>query len=414
MQGDPQKKPSHEILTERVQQLEHDVAEHRAAEQALRESEIQYRLLAETATEMIILCDSELRIRYINSAVTTLSGHRKEDILGRGIDDFLEQDAFLRARRNLEEARRTLDTCTLCETVFRHQDGHLMPIEVNSTPIIKQGAWEGFLFTARDISERKRMNEELLRAKKLESIGVLAGGIAHDYNNLLTAILGYVTLAESYLNPNHEAAPFLGRARKATDMAKELSKKLVTFSKGGKPVRKPGSIRPLLENTVDFALAGSNVRCEHRIPSDIWMVAYDESQMSQVVHNIAVNAREAMPQGGTLRVKTENVSARKRSSHPVDEGNWVHISIEDEGTGIPEQHLDKIFDPYFTTKEMGPKKGLGLGLAICHSVIQNHAGYIFAESGPGRGTAFHIYLPATSTPSGKAPSLRKDTLSCLR
>jgi CheY-like chemotaxis protein len=177
-------------------------------------------------------------------------------------------------------------------------------------------------------------------------------------------------------------------------LARNLSRKLITFAKGGQPVSKPQSIRSILEDTVSFALAGSNVECTIQIPDGTWMVEVDDTQISQAIQNILLNAREAMPNGGMVRVTTENIRHGERKGHPVDSGDWVCISIQDQGVGIAREHQERIFDPYFTTKEMGAKKGLGLGLAISHSVIRNHKGHITVDSEPERGSTFRIYLPA--------------------
>ncbi|MCF8063196.1 MAG: PAS domain S-box protein [Deltaproteobacteria bacterium] len=385
--------PSYEALQQRVREVEDELLERRETEENLRTSEEKYRLLAETATEMIILCDMDRRIVYINRAGLILGGYQEAEILGKPIHRLLEGAELQQNELLLQAAAPDPHGRELWDASLHCKDGHVLPIEVIAAPVIKHGFQQGVLLTARDISARRSMEEELLRAKKLESIGVLAGGIAHDYNNLLTAMMGYITLAESVLDSNEEAKALLGRARHAAVMAKNLSRKLITFSRGGKPMRKPGQVLPLLENALSFALAGSNVECEFRIPPDLWPVEYDESQMSQAIHNIVINAREAMPQGGTLRVRADNLQIPERNGYPVDPGEWVRITIEDEGVGISEEYLDKIFDPYFTTKEMGAKKGLGLGLAISHSVVRNHQGYLFAESEPTRGTAFHLYLP---------------------
>ena len=385
--------PSCETLEERIRELEEALVRHRESEELLRKSEEKYRLLAETAGEMIVLCDKDGRISYVNRAGLVLGGYREQEILGSPIHRFLDGLEFTRDRLPNEETVPSPRDRELWDADLHRRDGSVIPIEVIVAPVIKQGVHRGFLLTARDISDRRGMEEELLRAKKLESIGVLAGGIAHDYNNLLTAIMGYTTLAESLLDPEEEAAALLGRARHAAVMAKNLSRKLITFSRGGQPMRKPGAILPLLENALSFALAGSNLECEFLVSPELWPVEYDESQMSQAIHNIVINAREAMPHGGTIRVRADNLQITKRNGHPVHTGEWVRITIEDEGVGIPEEHLDKIFDPYFTTKEMGAQKGLGLGLAISHSVVRNHQGYVFAESEPTRGTALHIYLP---------------------
>lgn len=404
-------KPSHQALELRVKELEKEVKELRKAEEALRESEKKFRLMIETATQMIVLCNPDWTILYINRAGLALSGYDEKEVLGNSLQNFMDPKEFERIRDRLDQVTQgSCHTEEMCETSFLHLNGHLVPLEANAAPIVKKGVMTGILFTAKDISERRRMEEELLRAKKLESIGVLAGGIAHDYNNLLTAIMGYMTLAESVLKPEDEALAHLGRAHHAAKMAKSLSRKLITFSRGGKPVKKRAPVPPLLENTMSFALAGSNIECEFLVPPHLWPVEYDDSQMSQAIHNIVMNSREAMPRGGIIRVEAENMHIRGRSGHPVDPGDWVRITIEDEGYGISRQHLDRIFDPYFSTKEMGAQKGLGLGLAISHSIIRNHQGYLFAESEPDKGTALHIYLPASNPARGREADLAASDL----
>ncbi len=395
-------KPSYQALEQRVSELEEQAAERIEAHKALQESEERFRLMIETATQMIVLCDPDWKIQYINRAGLTLGGYDEEEVLGHKPVDFMDPQEFERVI-DLKDRFSQLsgDSVKTCETAFIHRKGHMVPVEASAAPTVKEGAVTGFLFTARDISERRQMEEELLRAKKLESIGFLAGGIAHDYNNLLTAMMGYITLAESVLEPDNEALAHLVRARHAANMAKNLSRKLITFSRGGSPMKKRAPVPPLLENTISFALAGSNIECEFLVPPHLWPVEYDDSQMSQAIHNIVINARESMPGGGSIRVEAENMHIRGQTGHPVDPGDWVRITIEDEGYGISTQNLDRIFDPYFSTKEMGAQKGQGLGLAISHSIIRNHQGYLFAESEPDRGTALHIYLPASNPARGR-------------
>ncbi len=393
-----------EALSQRVLDLENQISRLETVEKTLRESEGLYRLLTESATEMILLSDTCWRVVYANRATFALSGYSEEEILGQDIGRFFGREEWERIRAHLENDASSVVPGELCETAFIHHDGYPIHIEVSFTRVAGTDRTAGALFTARDIRERMAMEKELQKARKLESIGVLAGGIAHDYNNLLTAMLGYLTLAESLLPPDVEAQAHLGRARQAAVMAKDLSRKLITFSRGGKPIKKPGSLVPTLEHAVSLALAGSNIASEIQCPDTLWSVEFDEAQISQAIHNIIMNAREAMSRGGTLRVTAENLSIRKQNGHLVGPGDWVRITIEDEGIGIPETLLDKIFDPYFSTKEMGPQKGLGLGLAITHSVILNHQGFVFAESEPGRGTALHVYLPAASTRSARRGS----------
>jgi CheY-like chemotaxis protein len=240
----------------------------------------------------------------------------------------------------------------------------------------------------RDITERQKMEEELVRAQKLESLGNLAGGIAHDFNNILTAILSNSNLAKMYAQDNR-ITDRLTKVEKASLQARELTQQLLTFSKGGAPIKKPTSIAGLIKDSVSFALRGSNVRCHFYIPDGLWSVDIDEGQISQVINNLIINADQAMPEGGIIQVEVENVSLQENLL-PI-RGNYVKLSITDHGVGIPQNYIQKIFDPYFSTKQ----KGSGLGLSTSYSIIKNHDGYIDVGSEVGVGSTFHVYLPAS-------------------
>ncbi|MCK9419231.1 MAG: ATP-binding protein [Nitrospirae bacterium] len=253
---------------------------------------------------------------------------------------------------------------------------------------------EGCLFheqVVREIAERKRMEDELLKSRKLESLGVLAGGIAHDFNNLLTVVLGNIELVTMNDEPGVAASARLEEAKKATLRARDLTQQLLTFSKGGAPIRKTISIGELIRESSAFVLSGSKVKGQFIIPGDLWRTDVDEGQIGQVVHNIIMNADQAMPQGGTITVQCENSTIEADAPLPLASGNYIKISIRDQGVGIPDQHLSRIFDPYFTTKQ----NGTGLGLATAYSIVKKHDGYLAAESDPKAGSTFSIYLPAS-------------------
>ena len=243
----------------------------------------------------------------------------------------------------------------------------------------------------KDLIERKRMEDELLNARRLESIGVLAGGIAHDYNNLLTGILGNISLLSLTLKSDEKAYRLLGQAEKASLKAKDLTQKLLTFSEGGWPVKKTMLIGQLLRDSADFALSGSNVTCDFKIPDDLWAVEIDEGQINQAIQNLVINADQAMPEGGVLKLKAENYTVTEKDNLPLLDGRYVKITVEDHGVGIPKELLSKIFDPYFTTKEIGS----GLGLATTYSIIKRHGGNISVESKTEVGTTFNIHLPVS-------------------
>jgi nitrogen-specific signal transduction histidine kinase/CheY-like chemotaxis protein len=250
---------------------------------------------------------------------------------------------------------------------------------------------KAILGTVTDITKQKKMQEELLKAKKLESIGILAGGIAHDFNNILTGILGNISAAKAKVDSEDEIFRTLIKAEKASLRARDLTQQLLTFSQGGAPIKETTSIGELIEDSADFVLRGSNVRCEFSIPDGLWPVEIDKSQVNQVLYNLIINADQAMPDGGLIKVSAENISLDVKDILPLKKGRYVKIIIEDQGIGIPKEHLQKIFDPYFTTK----KKGDGLGLTTSYSIIKNHNGHIQVESEPGVGSTFMIYLPAS-------------------
>ncbi len=364
-------------------------------EDALKESEEKYRLLAETARDIIIAFDFNGRITYANRAALEISGFSKEEVIGGVLSDVLPPDQLPELKERLTRRSAGDREHFLYESAFINKSGKLIPVEVSSSLIIKDGNPSGVLLTGRDITERKKMEEELLKSKKLESIGVLAGGIAHDYNNLLTSIIGNMSLAQLHMNPEDEAYKLLSEAQKASMGAKDLTQKLITFSKGGAPVKKTAPISPLLKSATEFALSGSNIKCECSIVDDLWPVEIDEAQIGQAINNLVVNAKDAMPEGGTIEINAENLSLDEKSGLLLKKGRYVKISIKDQGSGIPDEYLEKIFDPYFSTKQRSTQKGMGLGLSICHSIINKHGGHISAESASGAGTTFHIYLPAS-------------------
>lgn len=259
-----------------------------------------------------------------------------------------------------------------------------------------KGNLVGAIETLEDVTERRRAEEELIRVQKLESLGMFASGIAHDFNNLLSVMLRNIFAAKLSLADAEELPQDgLEIAEKVGLQAKELAHRLITFAKGGEPMRKVGSVVQLLMNSVDLSLSGSNVRSSFLMPDDIWSVEMDDVQIRQVIRNLVTNAREAMPQGGVVTVIAENVNVTSNSNLPLKEGRYVKWSVKDHGIGISKDNLKKIFDPYFTTKPTGSARGMGLGLAICHAIINKHDGFITVESEMGVGSAFIVYLPAS-------------------
>ncbi len=266
---------------------------------------------------------------------------------------------------------------------------------------------EKVLVSFLDITTRKKMEEEIVRSQKLESVGVLAGGIAHDFNNLLTAILGNISLAKILMSPGDKAYERLNDAETASLRAKDLTQRLLTFSTGGAPVRETISAGEVVRDSVRLACSGSAVKCEIIIPDELCLVEADEGQLHQAFNNIVINAVQAMPKGGKISVKCDNVFLGSGEVPPLERGEYVRIGITDEGIGIPEEHIGRIFDPYFTTRE----KGKGLGLATAYSIVKNHDGHITVKSEIGRGTTFSIYLPASKT---ARPARKPEEMKVMR
>ncbi len=242
-----------------------------------------------------------------------------------------------------------------------------------------------------DVTDRVQLEHELLRTQKLESLGVLAGGIAHDFNNLLTAISTNLSMALMYGNLEDDISDMLGDAEKASYRAKNLTQQLLAFAKGGRPVKRTIPVGKLLGDTAEFALSGSNVRSVCRIPQGLWNISADEGQIGQVIHNLVINADQAMPGGGEIQVSAENVLVGRDDRLPLQEGRYVKLSVADQGIGVPKENLDRIFDPFFTTK----KKGSGLGLATCFTIVNNHGGHIRVDSREDMGTRVDVFLPAS-------------------
>jgi len=255
--------------------------------------------------------------------------------------------------------------------------------------------------TMRDVTLQKKMQEDLIKMEKLESLGVLAGGLAHDFNNILAALLGNISLAQMYLDTKSKAWGNLAEAEKAIDQATGLTKQLLTFAKGGLPIRETANINNLLKDSVRFILRGTKSQARFRLAADLWNIDVDLGQLGQVVNNLILNSVHAMPDGGTIEIKAENIPDGSKVTHELENNKYIKISIKDYGSGIPDNIREKIFDPYFTTKT----EGSGLGLAGAHSIINNHSGYLKFESQTGAGTVFEIYLPASRK---KAPLIVKD------
>ncbi|MFP5213788.1 MAG: PAS domain S-box protein [Acidobacteriota bacterium] len=384
-----------------------DITERKRVEKALRESEERYRQMADLLPQPVFEMDLQGKVTFANRTMFESFHYTPED-LRRGVNvfDVIVPEDHQRLMDSIHK-RLAGEKPSNNQYTGRRRNGSTFPIIAYSSLIVRDDRCVGLRGIVIDITERRKVEEELLRAQKLESIGVLAGGLAHDFNNILTAIIGNVSLARMQTNPADKVFQRLEATEKACFRAKDLTQQLLTFSKGGKPVKKTLRMGDLIRESVTFALRGSNVMCEFAIADDLRFVDVDEGQMNQVLNNLAINADQAMPDGGVIRVTAENVDAGPDAPPPLKPGRYVRISIEDHGGGIPQEHLTRIFDPYFTTKQTGS----GLGLATAYSVINKHNGCLTLTSQLGRGTTFHIHLPASEHESLPAANARPRPLA---
>lgn len=382
--------------------LQQEINERMQAERALIESKEKYRLLVDNTPDLIFSYDREFRYTFVNRSKCRFFGLEEDEIVGKTPHDLGLPKDLVREWENMFHEAMAGNTVQR-ETIVPLPDGTARTFWLALMPVFdERGNVTVITGTGRDLTERKKMETEILKADKLESIGILAGGIAHDFNNYLAMLLANITLAKLYKDDPKMILEKLENMEKAIMRAKDLSNQLFTFAKGGAPVKEKISIKELIADNIKFTLSGSNIRPEIFIADNLHMVEIDEGQFSQVLDNISINAVQAMPEGGVLEVKAENVTleaAGGNSFVPLPEGAYIKITIKDEGTGIPEKYLSKIYDPFFTTKD----KGRGLGLATAYSIIKNHGGYLCADSQMGVGTSFFIYLPAV-TESETSPS----------
>jgi signal transduction histidine kinase/ActR/RegA family two-component response regulator len=275
------------------------------------------------------------------------------------------------------------------EAQWRRRDGQVREIFLKFAASDQNDLEKDLVFAAMDISDLRKMEQERLRIDKLESLGIMAGGIAHDFNNILTIILGNIELVVLEIKKSDKSLDLLLEAEQACQRAQHLAKQLLTFAKGGMPIKRPVHVSKVLQDVVPLALSGSNSAVEILIEEDVWPVEIDEDQIHQVINNILINADQAMPDGGLITVKAKNLFLTA-TDVPLPEGNYVRFSFIDEGIGISQKDLGKIFDPYFTTKQFGN----GLGLTAAFSIVKNHRGHISVDSDIGQGSSFHLYLPA--------------------
>jgi len=389
-------------VSERTEQLRADIRKRESVEVALRASEAMYRSLVDTSPDPIVLCAPDARIHMANRAfLTVFRVGTREAAVGGLLHDFVAPDDRKRAADWWSQPEQPGNVKT-CELDFERRDGTHFPGELRSTVVGSSTAErKGVLSVIRDLTERRQRDNELLRAAKLESLGTLAGGIAHDFNNALATITGCLFLAATRVRDDPETHGLLLEAIDAAFRSTALTKQLLTFSKGGAPVKKCIHAAGLLRRVLEFCLHGSPVAGKLELGTGLWPIDVDEGQLEQVLHNLVINAKQAMPTGGNIQVRAENVIAADPEEDPGAERRYLRISVRDQGVGIAPEDQKRIFDPYFTTKPAGS----GLGLATAYSVVRKHGGFMRCTSSPGQGATFEVHIPASDgIPSATAES----------
>jgi PAS domain S-box-containing protein len=374
--------------------------QHSASRQALHDSEERFRSLASNNPDQVTIYRADGKILYAHSPEDSHPGMTLDKHVGQLVFECLEP---VRAAQTRDRVREALDTGLMQNTRYalqetdgpRYYEERFIPLSSDQVMSIM-----------RDTTELHKTEQKLLKIQKLESVGVLAGGIAHDFNNILTGVLGNVSLAMVGMNPEDGRIELLKECENAVMRAKGLTHQLLTFSKGGKPVRRSMEITNLVMETVAFSLRGSNVKPVYDIQGNLPSVEIDADQISQVIQNIVTNADQAMPDGGSLFVKIDKTKINKIAGLPVAPGEYLRLSFRDQGTGIIEEHLNRVFDPYFTTKQTGS----GLGLASCYSIISNHGGAIDVKSKVSQGTEFTLILPTSASQPSEHESVSDEEL----
>ncbi|UYP45889.1 Sensor histidine kinase RcsC [Candidatus Lokiarchaeum ossiferum] len=373
-------------LMQNIVVIHQDITAYKKSLQIIQENQRKYNDLFNNSRDAIILHEISGKIIEANQSALNLFGYTREELLSFVTDDLHPTDKKI-LQKNLTNEFLS-GSRGLYEIIMQRKNGETFESNVTASIISLDG--EKFIQAIiRDISEQKRRDSEQLRSQKIESIALLAGGIAHDFNNILVGILGNVNYMQLEDDVSNEMLDSLRDIEKATLRATDLTKQLLTFSKGGAPLKKTHDILSIIEESLSFVMRGSKSKCVVEKNSEIPVVEVDAGQMNQVFNNLLINANQAMIDGGTILISLEVIELVNSVDVPLADGNYIHISIKDQGEGISLDTQQHIFEPYFTTK----KKGNGLGLATCYSIIKRHGGYITFESQMAIGTTFHIYLP---------------------
>ena len=383
---------SNKDLVEANLKLAEEIIERKHIEKELRQSNDKYQSIVENSTDTIVLNTPDGKISYISPACKNVLGYYPNELSNNLIsichpeDVKIMKSIYKDAAKGKNGSNVEIRIVTSGKTVKW--------ISFSWAPIFQNQKIYMVLSIIRDITEQKRLQEELMNAKKLESIGILAAGIAHDFNNLLMAVEGNLVLAMDDITEETTCSELLKNAEKAARLAIELSKQMSSFAKSETPIKKVLSLKQIILDAAKFTSKGHNIECEFNFQENLLDVEADKTQITRVINNLILNSIQAMDNKGVITITCANSKVSKTTKLPLDEGNYITISIEDTGTGIAPENIEKIFDPYFTTKEKNAVKGTGLGLSTSYAIIKKHKGHISVKSKINQGSTFSIYLPA--------------------
>jgi PAS domain S-box-containing protein len=373
-----------------------DMTSRKEAELSLAAEKERLAVTLRSIADGVITTDDDARVVSINRAAEELTGFTQLDAQGRPLDDVL---TVVDGTKASELARSALTGALESrDATIQGKDGRRFTVSAKASPIQQtSGQRDGFVIVFRDVAKERQLFESMQRAARLESLGVLAAGIAHDFNNLLSSLYGHLELARDLASG--DARSHLDLAAQAFTRTKALTAQLLAFAKGGAPVRKTASVERTVRECVEFALSGSNVSAVLDVEPGLWSAEFDQHQIGQAIDNLVINAKQAMPQGGVVRVRVRNLIVMREDKASLQPGRYVEISIRDQGPGIPREQLPRIFDPFFTTKAGGN----GLGLSVTYAIMKKHDGAVEVESDLGAGVTVRLFLPAAS--AAKVPTV---------
>ncbi|MBI5634446.1 MAG: DUF3365 domain-containing protein [Nitrospirae bacterium] len=380
-----------------------DITERKKAEESLKALVKEQKIILDNLGVGVLYLKNR-RILWANNSLADMFGYAIDEAIGKGTEIFYPDKKSYADTGERGYAALSRGEVYTADVQMKKKNGSLIWCNIIGQSVNPANAESGSIWLIENISGRKFLEGELIKTRNLESLGILAGGIAHDFNNLLQGLLGNIDMAKIYTPETSKAFPFLNNAELAYHSAINLTNQLIAFSTGGTSISRIIQAGELIRDAVSIITEGSNIRAVFDIPEDLLSVYVDTAQLRQVIGNITLNAQDAMPSGGVLLVRASNEMVKPQDVAGLKPGMYIKISIKDQGCGIAPELLSRIFDPYVSTKERGAQRGMGLGLTVCDAIIRKHNGSIKVESEIGKGSVFHIYLPAAVARTGKSAS----------